>query len=323
MITVKNLTKQFKTTSKSAGLIAGLRNIWKPEYQTVTAVQDISFQINQGEMIGFIGPNGAGKTTTLKMLCGILYPTSGSVDVLGYKPSDRKNEFLKQISMVMGQKNQLIQDLPPIDSFELNRETYGISKSEFKETVKELSDVFGLKTILTRQTRRLSLGERMKCEMAAALLHKPKILFLDEPTIGLDIITQKKLRQYIKTYNERYHTTIILTSHYMDDVKEIADRIIIINHGSLIFDNTLTALIKKYATFKTLKLILNQVPTEKTLRKLGLKYEFKYPEITLQVSPSKIAAVTAHVLKLLDVDDIDIAETDLTEIATKIFESAH
>jgi len=254
------------------------------------------------------------------MLSGILYPSSGEINVLGFKPNERKNEFLKKISLVMGQKNQLIWDLPAIDTFDLNRETYEVPKKEFNKTLEELIEIFDIKDILNQQVRRLSLGQRMKCEIVASLLHNPKILFLDEPTIGLDILIQKKLRHFIKEFNKRFGTTVILTSHYMDDVKEIANRIIIINKGSLVFDNSLKALSQKYANYKLLSLTLNNNAPKETLAKFEEVIKYEYPELIIKVKPEKIAEVTSMALKKLDVEDIDISEPELEDIVSKIFE---
>ncbi len=247
IIEVKNLTKTFKIYKKEPGLSGSLKSLFSRKYENKTAVNDVSFSIEEGELIGFIGPNGAGKTTTLKMLSGLLYPSGGSVSVLGYKPFDRKNEFLKQISLVMGQKNQLWWDLPPMDTFLLNKEIYEISDKDFKSRVEELSELLDVKDILNVQVRKLSLGQRMKCELMAALLHHPKILFLDEPTIGLDVVVQQKLRDFIKEYNIKYKATILLTSHYMRDVKHLCKRVVVINYGQIIYDGNLDQLTKQYA----------------------------------------------------------------------------
>ena len=320
VIEVTNLSKTFVVKDKEAGLLGSFRAIFDNKTKRIEAVKNLNFSIEEGEMIGFIGPNGAGKTTTLKMLSGILYPSSGHVNVLGYKPSDRKSDFLKKISLVMGQKNQLIWDLPAIDTFNLNRETYDVPEKEYKQTMDELVEIFDIRDILKQQVRRLSLGQRMKCELVASLLYRPKILFLDEPTIGLDIVVQKKLRQFVKDINRKFGTTVILTSHYMDDVKEIANRIIIINNGSLVFDNSLDALTKKYANYKTLKVTLNKEATSQDIKTLGTEAEYQYPNLSLNVEPHSIAETTAQILKKFDVDDIDISEPGLEDIVASIFE---
>jgi ABC-2 type transport system ATP-binding protein len=320
VIEVKNLSKTFVVKDKEAGLLGSVKAIFNNKTRKIEAVKDLNFSINEGEMIGFIGPNGAGKTTTLKILSGILYPTSGQVNVLGFKPSDRKSDFLKKISLVMGQKNQLIWDLPAIDTFNLNKETYGVSERDYKVTMDELVEIFDIGGILNQQVRRLSLGQRMKCELVASLLYRPKIMFLDEPTIGLDIVVQKKLRQFIKDINRKLGTTVILTSHYMDDVKEIANRIIIINKGALVFDNTLEALTEKYANHKTLKITLNKEANLEEIKLLGKDVDYVYPNLSLNVNPHSVADTIAKILNHFDVDDIDISEPELEDIVANIFE---
>lgn len=246
IIEVKNLSKNFRSYQKEPGISGAIKSFFYRKHYDVKAVENISFDIERGELIGFIGPNGAGKTTTLKMLSGLLYPSSGRISVLGSTPFNRKPDFLKQISLVMGQKNQLWWDLPAMDTFLLNKEIYEVSDEDFKTRVEELSELLDVKDILNVQVRKLSLGQRMKCELMAALIHQPKILFLDEPTIGLDVVVQQRLRDFIKEYNEKHKATILLTSHYMRDVKQLCDRVIVINFGSIIYDGDLNALLKKY-----------------------------------------------------------------------------
>lgn len=247
IIEVKNLSKSFNIYKKAPGLSGAIKSLFSRKYEKKSAVSDVSFSIEEGELIGFIGPNGAGKTTTLKMLSGLLYPSGGNVSVLGFNPFDRKKNFLKQISLVMGQKNQLWWDLPAMDTFLLNKEIYEISDADFKKRVEELTELLDVKDIVHVQVRKLSLGQRMKCELIAALIHQPKILFLDEPTIGLDVVVQEKLRNFIKEYNTKYKSTILLTSHYMRDVKHLCSRVIVINYGKIIYDGNLDTLMKEYA----------------------------------------------------------------------------
>src|SRR6266550_4753838 len=230
VISVSQLSKYYQVHQKEPGVLGSLKALVNRKTYTAKAVDDISFTINEGELIGFIGPNGAGKTTTLKCLSGLLYPTSGKVSVLGFTPFERKYAYLKQISLVMGQKNQLWWDLPAVDSFLLNKEIYEIPDIQYKKTLGELTELLDVKDVLQVQVRKLSLGQRMKCELIAALIHNPKVLFLDEPTIGLDVIMQQKLRDFVKAYNERYNATILLTSHYMKDVEQLCERVIIIDH---------------------------------------------------------------------------------------------
>lgn len=252
LIHVKNIVKHYEFYRKQPGLMGTLAALVHRKKLYAHAVNDISFDIHEGEIVGFLGPNGAGKTTTLKMLSGILYPTSGELSVLGFTPQDRKKEFKKQFGIVMGQKDQLIRSLPAMDSFLLFKEFCEIPDEEFAETVGELSELLGVKDFLDIPVRKLSLGQRMKCELIGALLHKPKILFLDEPTIGLDVVAQKNIRNFVKKYNQEKKTTIILTSHYMDDIKELCERVIIINFGRIIYDGKLTDLISHYAKEKVI-----------------------------------------------------------------------
>ena len=238
--------------------MGSFRGLFKRKYIEVPAVNDITFSINAGERVGFIGPNGAGKTTTMKMLSGLIRPSLGDVQVLGFEPHKREYDYLKQISLVMGQKAQLLWDLPPMNVFSLNKAIYGISDNDYEERLSNLIELLEVKDVVDVQTRKLSLGQRMKCELLASLLHNPKVLFLDEPTIGLDIVIQKKIRAFLKTYNKEFNTTIMLTSHYMDDVRELCNRLIIINKGELIFDGAIDTLIKEYARSKYLKIIFEK-----------------------------------------------------------------
>src|SRR3989344_1766063 len=246
IISVSHLKRYYQTYKKEPGFLGSLRSLVHSKYETVKAVDDVSFTVDAGELVGFIGPNGAGKTTTLKCLSGLLFPTSGVVRVLGYTPFERNHQYLKQISLVMGQKNQLWWDLPAQETFLLNKEIYEIPDDQYNKTLHELVELLDVESLLKVQVRKLSLGERMKMELIAALIHSPKVLFLDEPTIGLDVVMQKKMRDFINEYNSRRKATILLTSHYMDDVKELCDRVIIIDHGKLLFDGALDDIIKKF-----------------------------------------------------------------------------
>ncbi|OGE03956.1 ABC transporter, partial [Candidatus Curtissbacteria bacterium RIFCSPLOWO2_01_FULL_41_18] len=250
VISVKNLTKTYQVFKKEPGLIGTFKSLTHRKYEKIKAVDDISFDVGEGELVGFIGPNGAGKTTTLKCLSGLLHPNSGQISVLDEIPWQRKSAFLKQISFIMGAKNQLWWDLPPMETFLLNKEIYEIDDRQFKRTLSDLVDLLKVKDIIKVQVKRLSLGQRMKCELIAALLHSPRVLFLDEPTIGLDVVMQNNLREFIKNYNERYQSTIILTSHYMRDVQALCRRVIVISDGKIIFDGQLATLIKKHAPYK-------------------------------------------------------------------------
>jgi ABC-2 type transport system ATP-binding protein len=249
-IEVDKLVKEYRVHERGAGFGASLASLFRRRYKIARAVDELAFQIAAGERVGFLGPNGAGKTTTLKVLAGLLHPTAGSVRVDGRDPRKRETAFLKLITLVMGQKQQLLWDLPPVDTFHMNRAIYDIPKAQFDETVGELSALLELGKLAERPTRQLSLGERMKCELVAALLHRPRVLFLDEPTIGLDVSMQAVLRDFIKAYNERYGATVLLTSHYMDDVTALCPRVVVIDKGRLTYDGDLRALVQKVRPHK-------------------------------------------------------------------------
>lgn len=319
IIQVDHLTKYYRVHQKEPGLSGSLKSLFNRKYYDAKAVDDISFSIKEGELIGFIGPNGAGKTTTLKCLSGLLYPTSGKVEVLGYTPFERKHPFLKQISLVMGQKNQLWWDLPAIDSFLLNKEIYEISDSVYKKTLDELVELLDVKDILQVQVRKLSLGQRMKCELIAALIHNPRILFLDEPTIGLDVVMQQKLRDFIKEYNLRYNATILLTSHYMKDVEQLCERVIIIDHGKILYDGKLEDIVKKYVKNKTLSIIFEKPVELEKLEKLGKVLEFDGPNVTLSVPREKSNHVASKLLEDFSVEDLNIEEANIEEIIRDVF----
>ena len=319
VIQVKNLKKSYKVHKKQPGLVGSVKSLFKRKYETVKAVNKISFSIEEGELVGFIGPNGAGKTTTLKCLSGLLYPDEGQTQVLGFNPWDRKEAFLKQISLVMGQKNQLWWDLPPIETFILNREIYEIPKKQYEKTLKELVKLLDVKDVLKVQTRKLSLGQRMKCELIAALLHSPKVLFLDEPTIGLDVVMQKKMREFIKEYNRRYKSTIILTSHYMGDVKELCERVLIIDKGQLVFDGKLAEIIKKFADHKVVSVVFAKEIDPKKLEKIGKVKEFSFPKATLSVKRATAPMAAAELLRQFPVADLTLEEEKIEDIIRELF----
>jgi ABC-2 type transport system ATP-binding protein len=321
IITVKNLAKRYEFYRKQPGLLGTFKALFYRKKLYADAVQDISFEIKEGEIVGFLGPNGAGKTTTLKMLSGILYPSSGEIDILGYIPEERKNAFKKNFGIVMGQKDQLSPSLPAMDYFTLFKEFYGLSDKEFNETLDELSEVLGIKNILDIPLKKLSLGQRMKCELAAALLHNPKILFLDEPTIGLDVVAQKNVREFIKKYNEKKKTTVLLTSHYMEDIKELCDRVIIINFGKIIYDGKLSNLISQYAKDKVIKVTTMAEVTKSSLEKFGIVEEFEGIKALIRVPREKVKAVAAEIITSnLPIDDILIDEMPIDDIIREIFE---
>lgn len=319
IIQVQNLKKYYKVHQKEPGLSGSIKSLFSRKYYDVKAVDNVSFTIDEGELIGFIGPNGAGKTTTLKVLSGLLYPTSGEVSVLGYTPWDRKPAFQKQFSLVMGQKNQLWWDLPAIESFILNKEIYEVPDDKYKKTLDELVDLLDVADVLKVQVRKLSLGQRMKMELIAALIHSPKILFLDEPTIGLDVVMQKKMRDFIKEYNKRYNATIILTSHYMDDVKELCKRIVIIDKGKILFDGALDEIIKKFANHKLLTIVFSKKVDREDLSKIGQVKEFEFPKALISVKRASASLAAAELLQKFPVADLNIEEPQIEDIIREVF----
>ena len=320
VIRVEHLKKEFEYYKKGTGLQGSLHNLFHREMLKKEAVKDISFSVERGEMIGLLGPNGAGKTTTLKMLSGILFPTAGEVEIDGYIPWERKNAFKRRFSIVMGQKNQLWWDLPASDSFYLNKRIFDVPDGEYRRTVEELSELLDVKDLMNVQVRRLSLGERMKMEILAALIHRPDILFLDEPTIGLDILSQQKIRDFLKTYNEQTKTTVILTSHYMRDIEELCRRAVIINQGQLVYDGTLADINHRMGDRKLLSLkSIEPVPREH-LSLFGRVREYHGREAILEVPKGKIKETASAILSLLPVEDFTVTEIPLEESIALFFQ---
>jgi ABC-2 type transport system ATP-binding protein len=320
-IEVSQLTKAFRTYKKLPGFAGAVKGLFHRQYEQTLAVNDVSFKIEPGELVGFLGPNGAGKTTTLKMLAGLLYPTSGTAKVLGHTPWERQDAYRRQFALVLGQKNQLWWDLPARESLELNAKIYGIPADRFKKTVGELTELLGVADKLNVNVRELSLGERMKMELIASLLHQPKVLFLDEPTIGLDVTSQKTVRDFIRRHNAEQKTTIILTSHYMADIQELCERVIIIDHGKLFFDGKLDAIVDRFADFK---LVTIQCPNADALaaEKLsgyGEVVEKNSAAIKLKVKRDRVIAVCKALLDELPVTDIDIQEVPIEDVIRQIF----
>lgn len=322
VIEVKNLSKEYPYYRKKSGLSESIKSLFYRKKLFAKAIENISFTINEGELVGFLGPNGAGKTTTLKILSGISYPTSGKVKVLGFDPFKREKDYQKQFAIVMGQKNQLLWDLPAMETFILNKAVYDVSDKDFKNTTEELFDILDIKDILDIQVRKLSLGQRMKCELVAALLHGPKVIFFDEPTIGLDVVAQKNIRNFIKKYNKEKKTTIILTSHYMEDIKELCDRVIIINLGKIIYDGNLESLIKKYATHKLIKVTFSKNYNIKSidLKKYGEIKSFNPYRCTIKVKSEVAKKIAIALLSSnLPIEDILIDEINIDEVIRLIF----
>lgn len=319
VISVKNLKKYYQVHQKEPGLVGSLKSLVVRKYEDVKAVDGVSFEINEGELVGFIGPNGAGKTTTLKTLSGLLYPTSGEVRVLGHDPYKREPELQKQFALVMGQKNQLWWDLPAQETFILNKEIYEVPDEQYEKTISELVEMLEIEEILKIQVRKLSLGQRMKCELVAALLHSPKVLFLDEPTIGLDVVMQKKMRDFIKDYNQRFKSTIILTSHYMGDVKELCERVIIIDKGKLVFDGQLADIIQKYADHKILSVVFQRGVKKDKLAAIGEVTEYAYPKAVIRVPRQESSQRAAQLLQNFPVADLNIEEPPIENIIREVF----
>ena len=318
-ISVSNLKKAYQVYKKESGLWGSVRSLVHRKYETVKAVDGISFDIGEGELVGFIGPNGAGKTTTLKCLSGLLYPTSGNVEVLGYTPFDKKGAFLRQIALVMGQKNQLMWDLPAEETLILNKEIYEISDEKYRSTLHTLTDILDAEKLLKVQVRKLSLGERMKMELIAALIHAPKVLFLDEPTIGLDVVMQKQLRDFIRAYNETTKATVILTSHYMEDVRQLARRVIVIDHGTILYDGALDALVKKFAGHKLLSVILEKKVEKKEFEQIGVIVSYEFPKVVIKVPRADSNEKAALLLKKFPIEDLNIEEPDIEDVIRDVF----
>ena len=321
-VEVRELVKHYKVHRRPPGLGAALRSLFKRSYETVPAVEGLSFQLAAGERVGFLGPNGAGKTTTLKVMAGLLHPTSGSVTVGGHTPQKREVAFLKQIALVMGQKQQLLWDLPPADTFELNRAIYEIPHATFRETLGELTELLSLGELVTKPTRQLSLGERMRCELAAALLHRPKVLFLDEPTIGLDVSAQAAMRTFIRAYNERHGATVILTSHYMADVLALCPRVVVIDKGRLVYDGDLRALSRKMAPDKRIVAQLSAPVAADDLTRYGTVVEHTDARAVLTVTHDAVRDVVPKLLANLPIVDLTLEDPPLEEIMAKLFAGA-
>jgi ABC-2 type transport system ATP-binding protein len=318
-IVVEQLCKYYQVHQKEPGFIGSMRSFVNRKYFDVKAVDGVSFSIEPGEMVGFLGPNGAGKTTTLKVLSGLLFPTRGHASVLGFRPHERCPAYLKQFTLVMGQKNQLIWDLPAIETFLVNKAIYEISTPDYEATLKELDDLLDLQPLLRKQVRKLSLGERMKCELATALLHRPKVLFLDEPTIGLDVTMQVAIRQFVAAYNQRHGATIILTSHYMADVTVLTKRVIVIDRGKLLYDGNLRQLVEQVAPYKLLSLVLREGTSPNALAQYGEIESIEGVKATLRVPRGQATEVAAHLLSNIKVDDVLIEEPPVEDIIRQVF----
>jgi ABC-2 type transport system ATP-binding protein len=317
VVHVAELRKFFDVPEREAGLRAATKSLVRRRMREVKAVDGISFDIAPGEIVGFLGPNGAGKTTTLKMLSGLLYVTSGEARVLGHVPSRRQREFLRRISLVMGNRNQLQWDLPALDSFELNRSIYQIPREDFLPTRDELVELLEIGDLVRKPVRQLSLGERMKVEIVGALLHRPQVLFLDEPTIGLDVTMQKRIRGFIAEYRQRYGATVMLTSHYMADVEALCERVIVIHHGRILFDGDLTALGDTVAAWKTIAVALENGAAD--LTSYGEVIHRDGDVVTLRVPKAETARVTARLLAEQEVLDLNVEDPPIEDVIELVF----
>jgi viologen exporter family transport system ATP-binding protein len=319
-IHVADLRKIFFVPVREGGLRAAMRSLIHRKNRGVPAVDGVSFDIEPGEIVGFLGPNGAGKTTTLKMLSGLLYPTSGEINVLGHVPSKRESAYLRQITMVMGNRNQLQWDLPALDSYELLRAIYRLHPDDFRKTRDEFIELLDLGDLVTKPVRNLSLGERMKVETAAALLHRPTVLFLDEPTIGLDVTMQKRIRSFVAEYNQRYGATVLLTSHYMADVQALCKRVIVIHHGRILFDGELTALATRFGAEKTIGVTLKEGTPD--LSAYGTVIGNEDGKITLKVPRADAPAIAGRLLHDLQVADLTIEDPPIEDVIETVFADA-
>jgi ABC-2 type transport system ATP-binding protein len=304
VVHVAGLEKVFKVPEREAGLRASVASLFKRRWRDVRAVDGVSFEVGAGEVVGFLGPNGAGKTTTLKVLSGLLHPTGGEARVLGHVPWKRERDYLRRMTLVMGNRNQLQWDLPALDSFELNRAIYRLPREDFRTTRAELIELLDIGDLVRKPVRQLSLGERMKVEVVGSLLHLPQVLFLDEPTIGLDVTMQKRIRSFVAAYNERFGATVLLTSHYMADVEALCKRVIVIHHGRLLFDGRLDALVDRFGAYKTIEAVLADGEV-----------------LTLQVPRDETSAATARLLADHDVHDLTVEDPPIEDVIEQVFAS--
>jgi len=318
-IAAEQLSKTFRVKVRIPGLRGALGALLRPRYRDVRAVRQVSFHIDPGEIVGFLGPNGAGKTTTLKMLTGLLYPTSGRVEVGGFAPWSGGADFKRRIALVLGNRQQLVWDLPPEETFQLNRAIYEIPGPAYRERLDELVTLLDLRDLLDKPVRQLSLGERMKCELAAALLHQPSILFLDEPTLGLDVTAQEGIRRFLTQYRDRHGATVLLTSHYMQDVTALASRVLIINGGRLLYDGALDALVARIARTKRLELVVGAGVTAESLAEFGDVKSFRFPNAVLEVPREAAPATSARLLAALPVVDLSIEDPPIEDVIRQAF----
>jgi ABC-2 type transport system ATP-binding protein len=326
VIQVQRLSKTYRVPVRAAGLRAAIHSLARPVTQDVDAVREISFEIEAGEMVGLIGPNGAGKTTTLKMLCGLLHPTQGEARVAGFIPWERKVDYLRRISMVMGNKSQMLWDIPPLDSFRVLGEIYNVPPTSLRQAVDEMVELLEMQELLTKPVRSLSLGERMKCELVASLIHRPQVLFLDEPTLGLDVSMQLRLRRFLVKYNQRRSVTVLLTSHYMADVLALCPRVILIHHGRLLYDGNLNGLAQQLAPFKLLRITLRdevglpELPLPEGIDPKGIEITEQGPnQLTLRAPRAQAPVLTAHLLQSLPIADLSVEDPPIEAVIDQVY----
>ena len=322
IIEIRDLRKSYRVYQKREGVWASVQGLFHREYRDVEAVRGINLRVEQGEFVAFLGPNGAGKTTTLKLLSGVINPTSGSAEVMGYVPWDRSNQYRRRFALVMGQKNQLWWDLPAADSFRLHQHIYRIDPAQFERTVGELSELLDVQRLLTRPVRELSLGERMKMELIAALLHSPEVLFLDEPTIGLDVIAQHKIQQFLKHYQQVRRITILLTSHYMKDIAALCQRVVVIAGGLIQYDGSLSGIIDQFSSDKIVTLELGKDEDFEGLRQLPGIMELQPPKLKFRVGRDDVARTLGQLLSTRQIDDIVVEDPPLEEVIAAVFTRA-
>ncbi|MCC7419450.1 MAG: ABC transporter ATP-binding protein [Planctomycetaceae bacterium] len=318
-ITVRHLCREYRVYKKREGLLASVRGLFKREFKTVRAVDDVSFEIDVGEMVAFLGPNGAGKTTTLKLLSGLIYPSSGEATVLGYVPWKRENAYRRRFSLVMGQKNQLWWDLPAQESFQLHKEIYRVEPAQFERRLDELTGLLEVKHLVSQPVRELSLGERMRMELIAALLHSPEVLLLDEPTIGLDVVSQRKVQEFLKYYQAERKITVILTSHYMKDVEALCQRAVIINEGKIRHDGPIADIVQRFSGHKIIDLQLGDGTIPQNLERFGTVLDKKPPRLKLEVEKQRIPEVLAKLLAEYSVDDVSVQDRPLEDVIAEMF----
>jgi ABC-2 type transport system ATP-binding protein len=318
-IVVRNLQKHYRVYRKREGLFASIAGLFNREYKEVKAVEQVSFEIEEGEMVAFLGPNGAGKTTTLKLLSGLIHPSGGEATVLGHVPWKRENDYRRRFSLVMGQKNQLWWDLPAQESFRLHKEVYRVETAAFERRLDELVELLEVRDLIGQPVRELSLGERMRMELIAALLHSPEVLLLDEPTIGLDVVSQRRVQEFLRYYQTERKITVILTSHYMKDVEALCERAVIINRGRIIHDGPLKEVIDRFSQTKIVELLFDgsKVPTD--LDRFGQILEGRLPRVRLEVPRTNIPRLLSELLEQYEIEDITVSERPLEEVIAEVF----